>query len=119
MKPAAASLVNAILLVTLSGWGYLASESPSVTALIPTTFGVVLLLMNPGIRSKNPTVTHAAVLVTLLVLLGLGMPLRGALGRGDAMAIGRVVVMMASTVFAMVVFIRAFIAARRERAAAA
>ncbi|MEM1447458.1 MAG: hypothetical protein AAF957_25675 [Planctomycetota bacterium] len=112
-----ASLLNAILLVSLSGWGYFTSETPSPTALIPAGIGVLLLLMNPGVKSHNKVIAHIAVLLTLIVLLGLVMPLRGALKRDDTMALVRVAVMMVSTVVAMVYFVKSFIDARKAREA--
>ncbi|MEM9176850.1 MAG: hypothetical protein AAGC67_16635 [Myxococcota bacterium] len=112
-----ASLINAILLIALSAWGYLASDSPSVTALIPAAFGLVLIGCYGGVRDQNKVVAHVAVVLTLVVLLALVMPLRGAIGRADPAAITRVAVMMASSAFALVFFIRSFIAARRAREA--
>ncbi|MEM6671908.1 MAG: hypothetical protein AAF726_03640 [Planctomycetota bacterium] len=112
-----ASLLNAILLVSLSGWGYFTSETPSPTALIPAIIGVLLLLMNPGVKRHNKAIAHVAVLLTLIVLLGLVMPLRGAMERDDSAALIRVAVMMASTVIAMIFFVKSFIDARRAREA--
>ena len=59
-----ASLVNAILLITMGGWGYFESGSP--TSLIPVVIGVLLVLLNKGIKTQNKVVAHIAVLVTLL-----------------------------------------------------
>jgi hypothetical protein len=113
--PANISLLNAIVLIALGAWGYFGSETPSPTALIPVIFGVLLLFLNPGIRKHNKVVAHIAVVLTLLILLGLAMPLKGALGRSDTAAIARVAVMMATTVLALVVFINSFIQVRRAR----
>lgn len=117
MKPHIASLINAILLITLPLWSYFTSKEPSITALIPTFVGVVLLLCNPGIKSENKIIAHVAVLLTLLILFGLIKPLMGAIGREDPnpLAIGRVVVMIISTIVALVTFIQSFIQARKNR----
>ena len=40
MNAHTASLVNAILLISIGGWGYFESSSPS--ALIPVIIGVIL-----------------------------------------------------------------------------
>ena len=64
----------------MSGWGYLSSASPSPTALIPLFFGVALLLCYPGIKKENKIIAHVAVLLTLIVLVALFMPLKGAIG---------------------------------------
>lgn len=115
MQAHIASRINALLLLGLGAWGYLGSESPSPTALIPVGFGALILLCNPGVKKHNKAIAHVAVLLTLLVGLGLVMPLKGAIGRGDSMAIARVAIMLASTVFAMVAFIGSFKAARLAR----
>ncbi|OYP35977.1 hypothetical protein CGZ80_09455 [Rhodopirellula sp. MGV] len=113
------SLLNAIVLITFGLWAYFGSETPSPTAFIPVVFGGILLACNPGVRSKNKTVAHVAVLATLLILLGLIMPLKGAIGRGDTLAIVRVVVMMLSTAWALYAFIQSFIEVRKQRTAEA
>lgn len=115
MTPGNISLLNALILISVGAWGYFGSESPSPTALIPVGFGVVILLLNPGVRKHNKAIAHVAVLLTLLILLGLAMPMKGAIERGDNLAIGRVALMIISTIFAMVVFIKSFIDARRAK----
>ncbi len=116
MKAHTASLINAILLITLSAWGYFSSETPSMTALIPTFFGIALLAMNKGVKNENKVIAHIAVLVTLLMVFGLIKPLMGAMDRGDNAATIRVAVMLVSTLFAMIFFVRSFIQARKNRA---
>lgn len=117
MKAHTASLINAITLVVLGGWGYLGSETPSPTALIPVIAGIILLVLNNGVKKENKVIAHIAVLVTLVILLGLFMPLRGALGRSDTTAIIRVVIMILTTIIAMVYFVKSFIDARKKRSA--
>ena len=119
MTPGNISLLNALILIGVGAWGYFGSESPSPTAFIPVGFGVAILALNPGVRKHNKTVAHIAVLLTLLILLGLAMPMKGAIGRSDPIAIARVAVMMLSTIFAMVIFIKSFIDARKQREAEA
>ena len=116
MKAHTASLINAVLLIGLSAWGYLASDTPSVTALIPAIIGVILLALNKGVKAENKLIAHIAVVLTLLILVGLIKPLQGAMGREDSMAIMRVVIMIASTVFAMIFFVKSFIDAKKNRA---
>lgn len=116
MKAHTASLINAILLIVLSGWGYLDSETPSITALIPAFVGVALLLCNKGVKNENKAIAHIAVLLTLIILFGLYKPLTGVLDRGNTMGVVRVVLMLVSTVVAMVYFVKSFIAARKNRA---
>ena len=116
MKPNTANMINGIILVVFSSWGYFASNSPSATAFIPAVFGVALLACNGGIKAENKIIAHVAVVLTLVVLLALIMPLRGTLSRGDTGATLRVIIMMASSALALAVFIRSFIEARRNRA---
>ncbi|CAI8174112.1 MAG: Uncharacterised protein [Polaribacter sp. SA4-10] len=115
MKPFIANLINAIILIALSSWGYFASQTPSMTALIPTFIGVVLLICTPGVKNENKVIAHVAVLLTFVVLVGLIKPLLGALEREDTAATIRVCIMILSTVIAMITFIRNFIDVRKKR----
>jgi hypothetical protein len=115
MKAHTASLINAVILVLFGLWGYFGSENPSFTALIPVAVGVVLLVLNRGVKVENKVVAHIAVLLTLLILIGLFKPLQGALVRGDTSAVVRTVTMIASTILAMIYFIRSFIEARKGK----
>ena len=45
------SLVNALLLVVLGIWGYVVGGS--ITALIPVVFGVILLILYPGVKKRR------------------------------------------------------------------
>ncbi len=117
MKPFQANLVNAAVLILLGLWGYLGSETPSPTALIPVGFGVIFALATPPFKKENKVVAHIIVLLTLLIIIALFMPLRGALGRGDTVAAVRVGIMIATSVVAMVIYIKSFIDARKARKA--
>lgn len=117
MKPFQANLVNAAVLIILGLWGYLGSETPSPTALIPVGFGVIFALATPPFKKENKVVAHIIVLFTLLIIIALFMPLRGALGRGDTIAAVRVGIMIATSVVAMVIYIKSFIDARKAREA--
>lgn len=117
MNPALVSLINGLVLIAFGLWGYVGSDSPSPTALIPVVFGVVLLAMNYGVWKKNKIIAHVAVGFTLLILIGLAMPLQGAIGRGDSLAIFRVSTMIVVTLIALLVFVKSFIDVRRARSA--
>ena len=117
MKAHVASLLNSVVLIGFGLWGYLGSETPSKTALIPVVFGVVLLSLYKGIKKEDKIVAHIAVLLTLLILGGLVKPLTAAIDREDGMAILRVSVMLVTTVVALAAFIKSFIDVRRARAA--
>lgn len=118
MQAHVASRINAFLLLALGAYGYLGSDSPSPTALIPVVIGGVILVCNPGVRAHHKVLAHLAVVLTLIVTLGLVMPLKGAIGRSDWMAVARVAVMLLSSVYAIVAFIQSFKAARLAREAA-
>ena len=111
MNAHTASLVNAILLISVGGWGYFESGSP--TSLIPVVIGTILVLLNKGIKKQNKIVAHIAVLVTLLGF-ALIMPLMKALEDGRNDAILRILIMLSSSVYAMVFFVRSFIQARKK-----
>ena len=119
MKAHVASLINSVFLIGFGLWGYLGSDTPSKTALIPVGFGAVLLLLYTDVKKENKIVAHIAVLLTLLVLGGLVKPLTAAIGREDGMATMRVSVMIASTLVALVFFIKSFVDVRRARTRAA
>ena len=99
MEASKANLINSITLITIGGWGYFSGSS--MTALIPVMFGVVLLLCNNGIKKENKLIAHLAVLATIICLLGLFMPLKGALERGDNLGIIRVSIMTITWLFCL------------------
>lgn len=117
MKAHTASLINALILIGFGLWAYFGSDTPSKTAFIPVGFGVVILSLYRGVKKEDKIIAHIAVLLTLLILGGLVKPLIAALGRQDPLAIGRVTVMIVSTVVALVFFIKSFVDVRRARAA--
>ena len=53
MKAHTMSIINSIILITASAWGYFSSDSPSLTALIPLFFGIALILCYPGVKNEN------------------------------------------------------------------
>ena len=115
MKSHNISLLNCIILITMSGWGYLSSETPSVSALIPLFFGVVLLLCYQGIKKENKIIAHIAVTLTLLIFLALFMPLNKAFIYGKNGAVLRISLMIIASGISLFGFIKSFIAARKAR----
>lgn len=114
MKPYAINLLNALTLIILGSWAYVASSTPSITALIPVLGGIILIIITPGFKKGNRVFAHAAVTLTLILLLGLIKPLAGTIGRSDNQGTIRVLIMMAASLTAMIVFIKSFIDARRS-----
>jgi len=115
MKASTSSLLNAIILISMGLWGYFESESKAITALIPVIIGIILLLVNKGVKNENKALAHVAVLLTFLILLGLVKPLFGAFERENTYAIIRVLLMIISSLWAMISFIKSFISARKNR----
>ena len=119
MNPYNANLINAILLIILGAWGYFGSEDPSTTALIPVAFGLVFALSSPLFKKGNKLVVHLVVALTFLLVIALFMPLKGAIERNDTLAIIRVGIMLLGSIFALAVFVKSFIDARKARQAGA
>ena len=115
MKASLSSLLNAIILISMGLWGYFESESKAVTALIPVIIGTILLLVNKGVKNENKALAHVAVLLTFLILFGLVKPLLGAFERENTYAVIRVLLMIISSLWAMISFIKSFISARKNR----
>jgi hypothetical protein len=115
MKAHTTSLISSVLLIAMSAWGYMSSATPSITALIPLFFGVVLIFCYPGVKNENKIIAHVAVLLTLIVLVALFMPLKGAFGRDDSMAIIRISIMLIGAAMSLTGFVRSFIAARKNK----
>ncbi|MFO7656604.1 MAG: hypothetical protein R6W78_06020 [Bacteroidales bacterium] len=114
MKPFQINLINAATLMVVGIWGYYAYESTSLTALIPVMAGIVLLLLGLGLKAGNKIMAHVVVVFTLLTLIALFKPLSGVLSRGDGIAIARVLLMIATGIAAMVVYIKSFVDARNR-----
>ena len=107
-----ANLINSISLIVLGVWGYV--EVSSITALIPTAFGAILLACSSGVKNQNKIIAHIAVLLTLLILFALlGMRLPKSLESGG-IGLFRVLFMCGTSLLAMIYFVKSFIAARKK-----
>jgi len=116
MKVYLISMINAFVLILLGLWGYLGSQTPSPTALIPVFAGALLLGLIKGVKSGNRSLAHFSVILTFILLIAFIKPLTSAIGRADNGAILRVAMMMISCAISMGYFIRSFINLRKERA---
>jgi hypothetical protein len=114
MKPHKISFVNAITLISFGLWGYVDVDY-SPTALIPVIFGVIILILNPGLKKENKAIAHIVVFLTVLILGGLIKPLMSTLENESTMGVTRVSLMMLSTLFALIVFVKSFIANRSKK----
>ena len=115
IKPYQASAINSISLILIGGFGYLQSNSPSPTALIPVFFGAILLIINPKVKKQQKIASHLAVIFTILIFFGLIKPLLGAMNRSNYPSIFRVLTMMISSLFAFISFVKSFIEVRKTR----
>ena len=115
MKAYTVSLINSLILITMGLWGYFESDSRPITALIPVIVGVILVAINNGVKKENKVIAHIAVLLTLIIIIGLVKPLLGSLERENITGTTRVSLMILSSLWAMITFIKSFIAARKSR----
>ena len=115
MKPFKANLVTAIILILMGGWAYLSSETPSPTSLIPVAFGAVFLILHRWMQKENKTVAHIVVILTVLLLIALFKPLTSALDANDNIATIRVSIMILACIFAVSVYVKSFIDARKNK----
>ena len=115
MKPYSINFINAIVLIVFGMLGYFGSDTPSLTALIPVFTGIVLAILGFGFKAGNRTIAHIVVIITLLILIALVKPLSGAISRQDNAAIVRVVILIAVSLAAMVIYIKSFVDARIKR----
>lgn len=121
------TIVTGVLLSTMGLLGYLASDSRSLTALIPLAFGSLLELC--GVLALNPArkkhAMHGASILALLGMLGSARGLPGfvtLLTGGDvALPVASVVqgAMFVICLIFLLLCIRSFRAARQARQAAA
>src|SRR3989339_84089 len=110
-------IINAATLIVVGSVGYIGSETPSITALIPVFAGIVLLLFIKGMKAGNKSIAHKVVVITFLTLIALFKPLDGAISRNDPAATIRVLLMILTGIVAMAAFIKSFIDARKNRKA--
>jgi uncharacterized membrane protein len=115
MKPHEATFVLGFILIVFSLWGYFSADSPSYTALIPAAAGVLLIAFTAGMKKESKTISHLAVGITILVLIALFMPLKGAIQREDGEAIFRVIVMMVMALVTVIIYIKSFVDARKRQ----
>lgn len=108
-----ANIINSVTLIIIGLWGYFEVSSP--TALIPVGFGVALVLCSPGLKKQNKVIAHIAVLLTFIILIALaGMRLPKSIEQGG-MGLLRVFLMIGTSTFSMIYFVRSFISNRKVK----
>ncbi len=116
MKAHTASAINAYTLVVMGLLGFWATKGPdqSPTVWIPVAFGVILLVLNNGIKYQHKVQSHIAVILTLLITIALIKPLQGRIADADTWGIVRVGLELLTSVIAMIFFIKSFSDARKK-----
>jgi uncharacterized membrane protein len=117
---ASTTIVFGILLTLLGLVGY-AMTRTSMTALIPSLFGLLLLILGFLARSESirKHAMHAAAMVALVGCVGALFPLlRTPSGPRAAMAVFSQVAMVVLTAAFVALCVRSFIAARQARRSA-
>jgi len=78
-------------------------------------FGVALVLCSPGVKKQNKVIAHIAVLLTFIILIALvGMRLPKSIEQGG-LGLLRVFLMIGTSTFSMIYFIRSFISNRKAK----
>lgn len=114
MNAGNANVLNALMLMGMSYWGY--TDTGSKTALIPLLFGVILLVFTNPIRAHSKVISHIAVVLTLIALIALvAKPLPASIERGGGIGMYRIIAMIVTSVIALVAFIKSFIDAKKAR----
>ena len=118
------TIVYATALILLGVIGYFVTDMISVTALIPTFFGLPVMVV--GILAKNPSQKkHFMHLAAALGLLGFAGTVKGIfgmftlLGGGEVARPGAVIsqtIMAALSLIFVLLCVKSFIAARKNRA---
>tara|TARA_B100001250_G_scaffold59513_2_gene46370 strand:+ start:910 stop:1272 length:363 start_codon:yes stop_codon:yes gene_type:complete len=120
MKPYKLNLFNSITLIVVASWGFWEVYNPEAdkiqfTPLIPLIVGVILLLLNSGLKKENKIIAHIVVVLTFLIFLGLFKPLMSQIQDNDCMGIFRISIMLFSSLLTLCIFIKSFIDARQSK----
>lgn len=115
MKAHSANMINSIALIIIGLWDYLATQTLASTNMITVAGGLLLLFFYDGIKREDKVTAHIVVIITLFVFLSLIKPFDEALQDSAAGASIRYLVMMLTSLLAIVYFIKSFIDARRGR----
>lgn len=115
MKTYNANLFFAGVLFGVGLHGYFFSDYSSPTALIPLIVSIILVALYFPMKKGNTIASHAVVVITVLMILALIFPLVGSVRRDDPAGLIRVLVMMISGLAALIVYVKSFIDARRNK----
>lgn len=115
MKAHAANMINSTALITIGLWDYLATQTLASTNMIPVAGGLFLLIFYDGVKREDKVTAHIVVIITLFVFLSLIKPFDEALQDSETGATIRYLVMLLTSLLAIVYFVKSFIDARKDR----
>lgn len=119
MKPVTVNAMNATILIISGLYGYFgvttASGEHAPTALIPAAFGLVLMILGLFWSKAPKVVSHVVVVLTLVLFIMCAMRLAKVEAWGPKATIFLVCTL--SNLIALIVFIKSFIDARKNKTA--
>ena len=109
-----------MILVGIIGYGYgLSTGSASLTALIPAAFGVVLMVLGHAAQMAEGARKHLMHVAVLIGLAGFIIPAVRLIGKMGELSMSAAVIsqlaMALLSLLFVVLSVRSFISARRER----
>ena len=111
-----ANIINSASLIIMGIWGFF--EVSSVTAFIPSIFGVLIFtcyLISRKNQKLNIIFSHIAVLLTILIVVALiSTRLPKSIDEGG-WGLLRLLVMLGTSSFSITMFIKSFIEARQNK----
>ena len=117
MKPSTVNFINGIILILAGLYGYFgvtgSAGTASMTALIPTLFGVILVVLSLFWSKAPKVISHIAIVLTLLLLIMIFNRFMKVEIWNEAKYI--FLICIVSNALALIVFIRSFVIARIKK----
>ena len=117
MKPSTVNLINGLILIIAGLYGYFgitgSTGTASVTALIPTVFGVILVVLSLFWNKAPKVISHIAIVLTLLLFIMIFSRFMKVESWNETKYIFLICII--SNALAMIVFIRSFVIARIKK----
>ena len=117
MKPSTVNLINGLILIIAGLYGYFgitgSTGTASVTALIPTIFGVLLVVLSLFWNKAPKVISHIAIVLTLLLLIMIFSRFMKVESWKETKYIFLICII--SNALALFVFIRSFVIARIKK----
>lgn len=117
MKPSTVNFINGLILIFAGLYGYFgitgSTGTASVTALIPTVFGVILVVLSLFWNKAPKVISHIAIVLTLLLFIMIFSRFMKVEIWNEAKYIFLICII--SNALAMIVFIRSFVIARIKK----